>query len=202
MKLLWKVRISLACCLYTLRCLHIYILNADIGITEKILAGVSDSICMSIVSDKNFDISVFIIPAGKCLPLHDHPNMSVISKLIQGELQVRGFNMIKYDFENKSTLAEMCITSVKSSFEKPWLLTPSQSNIHEFKAISTCAILDVLMPPYQEPERPCNYYAYALPSDSNELKVGERTQLIHIDEPSWSLPYAVRYRGPRVVLSS
>ena len=45
--------------------------------------------------DERFSLGVFCIPDGGVIPLHDHPGMTVVSKVIHGEMHVRSF-----DFHN------------------------------------------------------------------------------------------------------
>ena len=40
----------------------------------------------SVFESEAFDIVVFLLPAGASIPLHDHPGMTVFSKILYGEL--------------------------------------------------------------------------------------------------------------------
>jgi hypothetical protein len=56
---------------------------------------------------------------------------------------------------------------MKSNENSAWFLTPSEGNIHEFVAMSNCVVLDILLPPYNEPLRSCNFYKMITVSDDN-----------------------------------
>ena len=42
--------------------------------------------------DKLFSIRALIVPKGNELPLHDHPDMFVITKVLKGKLELTSFN--------------------------------------------------------------------------------------------------------------
>lgn len=45
----------------------------------------------------NMQIGMFCIPAGKVFPLHDHPGMTVLSKVLYGSVYVKAYDWIKVD---------------------------------------------------------------------------------------------------------
>lgn len=126
---------------------------------------------------------------GKSIPLHDHPHMTVLSKLVSGSLAARAFSLDKLD--SKSNTHSLTLDARKTDKDSAWFLTPSINNIHEFHAENTCVIFDILLPPYDEGEgRPCNYYS--------AVSQGEVWRLLPAEEPK-ELPYGVRYPGFRPV---
>ena len=44
-------------------------------------------------ADDGLSMGIFVIPAGGEIPLHDHPGMSVLSKLLFGSLRVTAYDM-------------------------------------------------------------------------------------------------------------
>lgn len=145
---------------------------------------------MTVASCQAFDVAVFILPGGKSLPLHDHPKMTVLSKLLTGGLSVRAYTPDPIS----PKLHLLALDTVKLPEHEGWFLTPTQGNIHEFAAVDTAVILDVLMPPYDEDKgRPCNYYT-ASPE-------GGAWRLSAAPEPA-SLPMGTMYFGYRPSLRS
>ena len=47
---------------------------------------------MVVCSNSAFEIVAFIFPAGATIPLHDHPGMTVLSKVLYGQLSMRAYD--------------------------------------------------------------------------------------------------------------
>lgn len=169
--------------------------------------------CMTVAHTANFDIAIFMIPKGQRLPVHDHPNMSVISKVVEGALRVRSFSSVSSAKEDGRTvrLEEFC---TKQSNDAAWLLSPTVGNFHEFTAESACVIFDVLLPPYEYPHRPCNYYEvtdyhrdeHSAASDDSLHDDSLRKPLFRLNmipertvAREMDLPYSVGYKGIRPI---
>ena len=125
---------------------------SDVGIKVGGLKDRGPTYCMNIVTEPTHDITVFVIPKGNSIPLHDHPGMLVASKLLYGELEVESYSEA-HNGLYKST------KEIRTHEEDAWYLTPTEGNLHQFKAKSTCVVLDLLMPPYNEGRgRSCTFY--------------------------------------------
>ncbi|DBA03727.1 TPA: hypothetical protein N0F65_004144 [Lagenidium giganteum] len=124
--------------------------------------------------DERVSIGIFILPPGASIPLHDHPDMSVISRVLHGSLHVQSCDLLG-PTEMAEALAEN--TSIECDASRQQLarvvtdrvmhgpftteLLPDHGNIHQFIADSEvgCAIFDILTPPYDPAEgRDCTYY--------------------------------------------
>ena len=148
-------------------------------------------------------MAVFILPQGHTLPLHDHPHMSVFSKVLYGQLQLKSFtsmddNANSNDNDKRRLVRSDSVNDVKTSHDPAWCLTPSDGNYHEFHALTPCVVFDCLLPPYEEPERCCNYYkCVPAVSDSSSLVY----ELLPLDSSSPDvnklLPSLFSYRGFR-----
>lgn len=165
---------------------------SELGLDLDYVRNVKDSVCMNIVNSNEFDMSVFIIPKGRQLPLHDHPSMVVLSKVIAGELNVRCFSPENLNRRGHTSAgkASLISSSMRTSNNAAWMLTPVLGNVHELKADETTIVFDVLMPPYSEPERPCNFY--------RSVKDENGWTLENISPPpNRLLPSVVPYNGLR-----
>jgi hypothetical protein len=156
---------------------------SEVGLDAYPLTRIEDSLCMSIYESDKFDISLFIVPAGLAMPYHDHPNMTVLSKLLSGSALCTSFTPL---LPTESAVMESSESELRALTEKPffmrevasktpesdaWYLTPSRGNIHAIHALPASTsnniqaggvepviMLDILLPPYNSLTRPCRYY--------------------------------------------
>ncbi|XVE90213.1 hypothetical protein DITRI_Ditri20bG0061100 [Diplodiscus trichospermus] len=113
-----------------------------------------------------FWLCIFFLPATGVIPLHNHPGMTVFSKLLLGKMHIKSYDWVDpvnsqhsmppsqfrlARLEADTVFTAPCDTSV--------LYPTTGGNIHQFTAITPCAVLDVLGPPYsKEDDRDCSYY--------------------------------------------
>ncbi|GJM96062.1 hypothetical protein PR202_ga12869 [Eleusine coracana subsp. coracana] len=125
----------------------------------------------------DLQIVIFFLPPKAVIPLHNHPGMTVFSKLLFGSLHVRSYDWVHPDDRlivtagNESTnprnrdstlpavkLARLVLDADLSAPCDALVLYPeSGGNMHQFAAATPCAVLDVLGPPYSK-DRDCTYY--------------------------------------------
>ncbi|KAL0343908.1 UNVERIFIED_CONTAM: Plant cysteine oxidase 2 [Sesamum angustifolium] len=123
-----------------------------------------------------FSIGIFCLPPTSVIPLHNHPGMTVFSKLLFGTMHIKSYDWS--DEVDKNTggtmsngidpksypdglrLAKLKVNSEFTAPCGPSILYPTEGgNMHCFTARTACAVLDVLGPPYCDPEgRHCQYY--------------------------------------------
>ncbi|CAN4082570.1 unnamed protein product [Withania somnifera] len=166
-----------------------------------------------------FSIGIFCLPPSAVIPLHDHPGMTVFSKLIFGEMHIKS-----YDWADKlpveptpianplddglgdSTGLRLAKVKMNSEFRSPCqtsILYPADGgNMHCFTARTACAVLDVLGPPYCDPEgRHCQYY-YDFPLTNisvPEEQKGEYAWLREREKPEDLTVVGALYKGPKMI---
>ena len=136
---------------------------SDLSLTDNMIRSLKYKVSMEVASsyyptdDRGFRISVFLLPRDESLPIHNHPGMTVCSKVLAGSLGVQSFSLIAK--ESDVVLARMVRNETMGPASAPWLLSPSQGNLHGLRAREASAVLEILLPPYLRPRRPCRYFA-------------------------------------------
>lgn len=110
-----------------------------------------------------FTMAVFMMPDGSVLPLHDHPGMFVVSRVLWGTLEVEEFDLDDDGFVTRSPTVVAEAGSVRS-------LTPQKGNVHSFRARGHTAVFDLLVPPYDD-NVGCRYYQIVGDPDAGDVQL-------------------------------
>lgn len=154
---------------------------------------------------------------GASIPLHDHPGMSVVSRVLYGSMSVKAYDLVDVDAAGASASrvatptgstatrleARMCTDAVVAA---PFTtdLSPDHGNLHEFVAGAErgCAIFDILTPPYDERAgRDCTYYRVVPGIDERETAPGSskigQVLTLEVVSPTFEV-HSEPYCGPRL----
>lgn len=91
-------------------------------------------------------VCFFSLAAGTKMPLHDHPEMAVLTRVVMGRLRLRLADMRGDDGQGCYKFQEVRAGEVAAPHTIT--LTPSSGNLHEFEALEDTVMLDVIMPNY------------------------------------------------------
>jgi len=139
-----------------------------------------------IYEDPVMTLGIFLLPANASIPLHNHPGMTVISRLLFGTMQIKAYDLLDGDSgkdqhepqgsetplqggwqwpfgkgQQRRHVAQLKLdTTISAKTQKdPLVLYPHSCNLHVFQATTPCAMLDLLMPPYEPGNgRDCTYF--------------------------------------------
>ncbi|XP_010925055.2 plant cysteine oxidase 2 [Elaeis guineensis] len=163
-----------------------------------------------------FSICIFCLPKYAVIPLHNHPGMTVFGKLLFGSMHVKSYDWVDDPQNSNETIknadgARLAKVKTDDVFKAPCetsILYPAAGgNMHRFTAVTSCAVLDVLGPPYSKAEgRDCTYYKdlpYSSSSGDAVLVPGEPEGYAWLKEmegqPDDCVAVPREYRGPKIV---
>ncbi|XVF30733.1 hypothetical protein REPUB_Repub16aG0083900 [Reevesia pubescens] len=164
-----------------------------------------------------FSLCIFFLPATAVIPLHNHPEMTVFSKLLLGKMHIKSYDWVDplNSMPPSQCAVRLARLKVDSIFTAPCdtsvLYPTTGGNIHEFTAITPCAVLDVLGPPYSKVhDRDCSYYKdipYSAFSNGERRSVSEEERenfgwLEEIEVPETSKMDRIEYLGPQITETS
>ncbi len=114
--------------------------------------------------------TIFSLERGAIIPLHDHPGMTVISKVLHGRMRVETFEWVDRD-EGLARDGGACDVA---DDDEPLVFGPEPGTLHRITALSDCAFID-LFAPYYDDERPCRYYRIKAAAGAAALRKIEPT---------------------------
>ncbi|XP_047327871.1 plant cysteine oxidase 3 [Impatiens glandulifera] len=166
----------------------------------------------------SFTMCIFCFPTSSVIPLHDHPGMTVLSKVLYGTMHVKAYDWVEPAFVRRNLgpnhsevrLAKLSVDKVLTAPCETSVLYPnSGGNVHCFTAVTPCAVIDILAPPYNEVAgRKCSYYRdhpYSTSSFGKSIKQIEGKE----DEYAWLETIGTpddlymrhgEYKGPDIVV--
>jgi hypothetical protein len=129
----------------------------------------------TITSNPLFTISLFVLSSSAHLPIHDHPSMRVITKLLMGSLRIQSYTLPPTSDSGSDSTASSSdegpcpalvdvtdLTIVEGggggSGKSLKTIGKGSPNLHSLHPLSeTVVFLDIQSPPYSD-EQSCTYY--------------------------------------------
>ena len=160
---------------------------------------------LHVTGNSCYSIGIFVFPPNAKIPLHDHPGMCVLSRVLYGDLHLKSYDIVQEEYSEKDhrtwissflpsfTISKKSIprgskrarkaTSKRIQTSDISCLFPYQGNMHEFTAGNEgAAVIDVLIPPYEDDERECHFY-----SEKDAEPIGQESNLSNKDL-CWLIP--------------
>ncbi|XP_078428905.1 2-aminoethanethiol dioxygenase, putative (DUF1637) [Wolffia australiana] len=165
---------------------------------------------LHIYESDRFSMGIFCFPPTAVIPLHNHPGMTVFSKLLFGSMHIKSYDWVSdgsypcVGAPPRMRLAKVHADATLTAPCETSILYPNKGgNIHCFTAVTACAVLDVLGPPYDDIEgRHCTYYASFPFSRFSDGSPGEKglEWLEETEKPEEFSVVGAKYTGPRMLL--
>lgn len=162
---------------------------------------------IDVFENSDITIAIFILKHGVRMPLHDHPGMHGLLKVINGMVELNCYSLkTKHDnvIKGNEEVAAMRHRPIFLHNDLPaCILTPLEKNLHEISCIEgPAAFLDILSPPYDVDEfgkgpRPCTFFKTVeskLCTESTDII--EEVQLTVTESPSGFYSTSLEYIGP------
>ncbi|XP_061053931.1 2-aminoethanethiol dioxygenase [Eubalaena glacialis] len=146
---------------------------------------------MHICETDGFSLGVFLLKSGTSIPLHDHPGMHGILKVLYGTVRISCMDKLEVgsgqrprapppeqQFEPPLQPGErdavrpgvLRSRAEYTAASGPCVLAPHRDNLHQIDAVEgPAAFLDILAPPYDPDDgRDCHYYRVLEPVRARE----------------------------------
>lgn len=188
--------------------------NPPSAASLQILRSQASVTYIPVVHDPSFTMAIFVLRKGCRIPLHDHPQMYGVLKVIQGCVKINTFTCnslfksgIKVPRDVRRKIRGSQIESLLpvhkhteryvSENDETCVLTPNENNFHEIHAVGgTAAFLDILAPPYDK-DRDCHYYT---PLKSSSPVGDVKMWLLETSRPADHRCNLGQYLGPKICL--
>lgn len=158
---------------------------------------------MHICETEEFSMGVFLLRAGACIPLHDHPGMHGLLKVLYGKLRISCFDRPEPAAGPPGAPGRSVLRSsaVYTEHSPPGLLGPDRDNLHRIDAVDgPTAFLDILAPPYDPDDgRDCHYYRVVSGTEGSGPEPRE-VWLLEVAQPADFRCGGEPYPGPGVQL--
>jgi len=176
--------------------------------------------------DEHFSMSIFVLKPGTRLPMHDHPGMHGLIRVIHGRMNVFSYSLLErksgdgfeplrsseeYLIKKGAVLKAHMMSAASGDVidinSESIVLTPVDGNIHEIRTTdSAAAFFDILAPPYDDHRHgrhQCHYFK-ELPVSPSTAKLSDTAQgrklcnLICIPTPMDYWTDYAPYDGPAI----
>ncbi|XP_033836041.1 2-aminoethanethiol (cysteamine) dioxygenase b [Periophthalmus magnuspinnatus] len=163
---------------------------------------------MHICETDHFSMGIFLLKSGTSIPLHDHPGMYGMLKVLYGKVRISCFDRLQRPSPPQAHTDSLRLSVLRSTGEftpesGPCVLYPDRDNLHQIDAVDgPTAFMDILAPPYDPDNgRDCHYYTVLTEAEGQGAgQPGQEMWLREISQPADFWCGAESYPGPQVYL--
>ncbi|KRX59439.1 2-aminoethanethiol dioxygenase [Trichinella sp. T9] len=117
-----------------------------------------------VYQNERMNVCIFCVPNGREIPLHDHPYMCGIMKIIEGKALVEAYSHAALPPPNivDGVPVEVVMhpPMQMTCEDQPGVFTPYERNFHRVTSVGDyTSFFDVLIPPYNKTNRQCHYFS-------------------------------------------
>ena len=110
-----------------------------------------------VVERADVTVGAFVLAPGATIPLHDHPGMTVLSRVVAGRVTVASYDVVEKGPGGAISARRAGVKTLAAG--ETSALFADVANLHEIVAGPDGAVvLDVISPPYTDETRKCRYY--------------------------------------------
>ncbi|KAM6916094.1 2-aminoethanethiol (cysteamine) dioxygenase b [Xenentodon cancila] len=182
------------------------------------LHGVPPVTYMHICETDHFSMGVFLLKSGASIPLHDHPGMHGVLKVLYGKVRISCFDRLERPAGGTQAappvppmppaqvgaLRRSMFRSTAEYTEEsgPCVLSPDRDNLHQIDAVDgPAAFMDILAPPYDPDDgRDCHYFKVLTEAELQDAQKDKEVWLMEIAQPTNFWCGGEPYPGPEVHL--
>ncbi|XP_065088094.1 2-aminoethanethiol dioxygenase [Ochlerotatus camptorhynchus] len=171
---------------------------------------------IDIFENTYFTMSVFVLRENYTMPLHDHPRMHGLLKVVAGTVKIQSYTEIdrREQTRNGDELRHVLVNVEQERVigvnkGECAMLTPAERNFHEITAVGgPAAFFDILSPPYNADipvygKRTCSFYRKLLVHGDGTSNDGrKRTVLEKIATPDHYYCDTEHYETPEFMFTS
>lgn len=178
---------------------------------------------IDIFESSYFTMSVFVLRENYTMPLHDHPRMHGLLRVVAGTVKIQSYSEIDRREETRTVAAgddllrhvlvnveQEKVISADNGDCTAAMLTPTERNFHEITAVGgPAAFFDILSPPYNVDipvygKRACSFYRkLLLPGDGAPSSDGRKRMVLEkIPTPDHYYCDTESYKTPEFMLPS
>lgn len=155
---------------------------------------------MPIYYDNDMTITLYVLKGNATVPIHDHPSMYSLIRVLEGKLQIAGYTKTDSPRPNRGQTVHVKPGTLRvlGNSERTYVTTPTADNLHSLRAVGgPAAYVDILVPPFEPGVRDRTQFEVANPTRG--LDEADYLTLRKLEPVPISIR-EVEYRGPKVAL--